>query len=97
MMNNELNNNFNQSTANQINALDEIADNVAIKSDEEIGRLIQETEETLTALMNELKKRQESEMHKAIDNLDEHMANADTSFKALRDFIAMALHELRGK
>ncbi|WP_434353334.1 hypothetical protein VH441_09085 [Psychrobacter sp. HD31] len=84
-------------TVSQINTLDEIADNVAIKSDDEINRLIEETEETLTALMDELKSRQANKMHNAIDNLDAHMTEADSSFKALRSFVNMALQELRKK
>lgn len=46
--------------------------------------------------MQELKKRQEDGQHKNIDDLDVHLENADTSFKALRNFIAMALKEIRG-
>lgn len=88
-------NEMNPNTVEQISTLDEIADNVAIKSDAEIEHLITETEETLSALMNELKRRQEDKRHKDIDNLEEHLNNANTSFKALRDFIAMALKEIR--
>lgn len=85
-----------KNTVSQISTLDEIADNVAIKSDVEIERLILETEETLAALMSELKRRQVDQQHKDIDNLEEHLSNADTSFKALREFISMALKEIRG-
>lgn len=85
-----------QSTQDAIDALDEVADSAHLRSDADIERLINETEETMQALMAELKKRQESAQHKNIDCLDEHLENADTSFKALRNFIAMALKEIRG-
>lgn len=85
-----------KSTTEQISTLDSIAENVAIKSSEEINQLIKETEETLSALMEELKRRQQDNMHKEIDHLEEYMEEADTSFKNLRKFIAMALAEIRG-
>lgn len=84
-----------ESTHTQIDALNEIESNVAMKSNEEIEQLIGETEDTLQALMSELKKRQENKMHKDIDNLDEYLEQADTSFKSLKDFIVMALKEIR--
>lgn len=90
-------NTLNESTVNQIHALDEIADKVAIKSDAEIERLITETEETLSALMDELKRRQMDKQHKDIDNLEAHLHNAHINFKALREFMMMALKEIGGK
>lgn len=84
-----------ESTNVQIDTLNEIESNVSVKSDAEIALLIEETEDTLAALMNELKRRQADAQHKDIDNLDDHLKNADTSFKALKEFIAMALKELR--
>lgn len=85
-----------QSTQAAITALDQVADELHLRSDEEIEHLINETEEALQALMQELKKRQQSGQHKSIDYLEAHLENADTSFKALRNFIAMALKEIRG-
>ncbi|SUD91723.1 hypothetical protein [Psychrobacter phenylpyruvicus] len=84
-----------KNTVEQINTLDKISSNVELKSNEEINRLITETEETLSALMGELKRRQEDKMHHEIENLDVYMQEADISFKNLRKFIAMALAELR--
>lgn len=84
-------------TNKDISALDKIAENVSLKSDAEIDQLISETEQTLHALMGELKKRQADQQHKDIDNLEEYLDEADTSFKALRKFIAMALKEIRGQ
>lgn len=84
-------------TKSAIDALDKIADNAHLKTDEEIDRLIKETEETLTALMGELKRRQADTQHKDIDNLEDHLAQADVSFKALRNFIALALKEIRNE
>lgn len=84
-------------TNKAISALDKITENVGLKSDEEINRLISETEQTLHALIGELKKRHADMQHKDIDNLEEHLDEANTSFKALRKFIAMALKEIRGQ
>ncbi|WP_296403126.1 hypothetical protein [Psychrobacter sp.] len=85
-----------KSTVDQIHILDDISENVSLKSNEDIDKLIKETEETLTSLMGELKRRQQDDMHKEIDHLEEYMEEADTSFKNLRKFIAMALAEIRG-
>lgn len=85
-----------QSTQAAITALDQVAGGLHLRSDEEIEQLINETEEALQALMQELKNRQQSGQHKNIDHLEAHLENADTSFKALRNFIAMALKEIRG-
>lgn len=85
-----------ENTTEQIDVLNKIESNVAMKSNDEIELLIKETEDTLQALMSELKRRQNDELHKDIDNLEEHLKNADTSFKSLKDFIAMALKEIRG-
>lgn len=86
----------NENTNEQIDVLNEIESNVAMKSNEEIARLIKETEETLQALMGELKSRQNDGLHKDIDNLEAYLQDADTSFKSLKNFIAMALKEIRG-
>lgn len=86
-----------KSTVEHINTLDEISSSVELKSNEEIDRLIKETEETLSSLMGELKRRQEDEMHHEIENLDMYMEEADVSFKNLRKFIAMALAEIRSE
>lgn len=83
-------------TDQQINSLNAIEHSVSMKTNEEIEILIEETEETLQVLMDELKKRRDKRLHKDIDNLDEHLKNADISFKSLKDFIAMALKEMRG-
>lgn len=85
-----------ENTTEQIDVLNKIESNVAMKSNDEIELLIKETEDTLQALMSELKRRQNDELHKDIDNLEEYLKNADTSFKSLKDFIAMALKEIRG-
>lgn len=84
-----------ENTDKQIDTLNEIESNVSMKTNEEIELLIKETEETLQTLMNELKKRQNKGLHKDIDNLEEHMNNANTSFKSLKDFIAMVLKEIK--
>ncbi|WP_019672411.1 hypothetical protein [Psychrobacter lutiphocae] len=86
-----------KNTVKQLNTLDDIAGNVAIKSNEEINKLIKETEETLAALMAELKRRQTDQMHDEIEHLDEYLEEADVSFKNLRKFIAMALAEIRSE
>lgn len=85
-----------ENTNKHVDALNEIESNVGMKSIEEIELLIKETEETLSALMNELTRRQHDAQHKDIEYLEKHLENADTSFKALKNFIAMALKELRG-
>lgn len=82
-------------TQKAIKALDKISGSAHLKTDDEINHLIQETEETLNTLMAELKRRQEDAQHKDIDNLEDHLAQADVSFKALRNFIALALKEIR--
>lgn len=87
---------INKSIVEQIKVLDNISDNVSLKSNEDIDELIKETQDTLSALMNELKRRQQDGIHKDIENLDVYMEEADTSFANLRKFIAMALKELRG-
>lgn len=85
-----------ENATNPIDVLNEIESNIAMKSNDEIEWLIKETEETLQALMNELKNRKNKGLHKDIDNLEEYLNNADTSFKSLKDFIAMALKEIKG-
>lgn len=83
-------------TNEQVDTLNEIEHNVSLKTDAEIELLIKETEETLQSLMTELKKRQEDVQHKDIDDLENHLEHADISFKAIKNFIAMALKEIRG-
>lgn len=82
-------------TSTYINCLNDIENAVSNMSTDELETLATETQETLDALMNELKKRQAEKQHSEIDNLEEHLQNADISFKSLKDFIAMALKEIR--
>lgn len=85
-----------KSTVEQIKVLDNILENVSLKSNEDINALIKETQDTLSALMDELKRRQQDGLHKDIENLDVYMEEVDSSFANLRKFIEMALKELRG-
>lgn len=85
-----------KSTVEQIKVLDNILENVSFKSNEDINALIKETQDTLSALMDELKRRQQDGLHKDIENLDVYMEEVDSSFANLRKFIEMALKELRG-
>lgn len=80
----------------QVDMLNDIEISVAGKTEEELELLVTETEETLQTLMNELKRRRHKALHKDVDNLDEYLEQADTSFKSLKNFIAMALKEIRG-
>lgn len=89
-------NNTQPSTQDAIDNLDEVENTMHLRSDAEIERLINETEDTLQALMQELKRRQHEGQRKNINELDEYLENADTSLQALRKFIAMALKEIRG-
>lgn len=85
----------NTSNSSEIEKLNEIESNVSMRTDEEIEILIKQTEEKLQTLMGELKNRQRQGRHQDIDNLEEHLHNADTSFKSLKAFIAMALREIK--
>lgn len=84
------------STSKYISCLNDIENTVSAMSSDELETLASETQETLEALMGELNKRRAKKMHGDIDNLEEHLKSADTSFKSLKDFIAMALREIRG-
>lgn len=78
-----------------IKAMNKMVNSLHLQSDEDIETLVAKTETALKALMDELKRRQDDEQHRNIDYLDEHLENADTSFKSLRRFIAMAMNELK--
>ncbi len=59
--------------------------------------LIEETEESLGELKDEFERRQETEQHREIDNLETHLKNAELSLKTIRDFIAYLLEDLRAE
>ncbi|PIE40988.1 MAG: hypothetical protein CSA49_05665 [Gammaproteobacteria bacterium] len=67
---------------------------IHLQSKEEVEALVAQTEATLNALIAELKRRNEDEQHQSIEDLDIHLQEADTSFKRLRHFIAMALDQI---
>ncbi len=67
---------------------------IHLQSKEEVEALVAQTEMTLNALIAELKRRNEDEQHQDIENLEEHLREADTSFKNLRHFITMALEKI---
>ncbi|PIE25424.1 MAG: hypothetical protein CSA60_00520 [Neptuniibacter caesariensis] len=67
---------------------------IHLQPKEEVEALVAQTEATLNALIAELKRRNEDEQHQSIENLDDHLKEADTSFKRLRHFITMALDQI---
>ncbi|SEA98367.1 hypothetical protein [Rubrimonas cliftonensis] len=71
--------------------------NVKEMRTETLRKLVDETEATLEELSAELERREEAEQHQEIDRLDEHFRNAELSLTAIRDFIAQALSDLRGR
>jgi uncharacterized membrane-anchored protein YhcB (DUF1043 family) len=56
---------------------------------------IGELEAKLAGLKTELKKESESEQHKAIDQLDLHYADLDTTFNSLKEFLDMLRDDFR--
>lgn len=70
-------------------------DNLEVKTDKEIEELVKTTEKVLSALKKELRNRKEHVQHQGIDELESHLEQADTSFKALSHFIHMAISELK--
>lgn len=81
----------------EIDALDHIAEYASLRTNDEIHSLIQETEQTLNSLVSELRRRQLEAQHRDIDHLEEHLAHAESNFAALKNFVALALKEIRGE
>ncbi|MES9833102.1 MAG: hypothetical protein ABW139_12770 [Candidatus Thiodiazotropha sp. DIVDIV] len=59
--------------------------------EEKIGEL----ETKLAGLKAELKKEVESEQHQAIDQLDLHYADLDTTFNSLKEFLDVLREDFR--
>jgi uncharacterized coiled-coil protein SlyX len=56
---------------------------------------ISELETKLASLKAELHKESESEQHKAIDQLDFHYADLDTTFNTLKEFLGVLREDFR--
>jgi hypothetical protein len=56
---------------------------------------IGELEVKLADLKAELKKEEESEQHQAIDQLDFHYADLDTTFNSLKEFLVVLREDFR--
>jgi uncharacterized coiled-coil protein SlyX len=54
-----------------------------------------ELETKLAGLKTELKKETESEQHQAIDQLDFHYADLDTTFNSLKEFLEVLREDFR--
>lgn len=61
-------------------------------SNERLSRLIDETQETLAELKEEVERRREAAQDREIENLDQHMEEAELSLSALRDFVRLLVH-----
>ena len=66
-------------------------------SDKSIRRIIAETESTLGELKAELKRREESAQRVQIQNLEEHMKEAEFSLKGIKNFISFLIRECRSQ
>ncbi len=66
-------------------------------SDTSIRKIIAETESTLSELKAELKRREEAAQHIQIQNLEEHMSEAEFSLKGIKNFIAFLIRECRSQ
>lgn len=56
--------------------------------------LVGETETALSQLKTELERREEQEQHHDIEQLEEHMKDAELSLQSIRDFIAYLISDM---
>lgn len=66
-------------------------------STKRLRALVTETESTLTELKSELDRREEIQQEHEVENLEQHMKNAELSLKGIRDFLAFLYEEMTVK
>ena len=71
-------------------------DNLQSLKTKRVRKLLHETEATLTELKDELARRQLLKANEEISHIDEHIDNAESSLKSIRDFLAYLTKDLIG-
>ena len=66
-------------------------------SKKRLKKLIKETEKTLSKLNKEVIRREQANQNDEIDDLEQHMENAEGSLKSIRGFLAILSDELHKK
>ena len=56
-----------------------------------------DTEETLAELKAEMERRDEADQTREIDNLEEHMKNAELSLQTIRDFFRHLVEDMKSR
>lgn len=64
-------------------------------TNDNIKKLIDETESTLSELKSELEYRDEQSQQREIANLDNHMKSAELSLKSIREFLNYLIEDIR--
>ncbi|WP_289029255.1 hypothetical protein [uncultured Paraglaciecola sp.] len=71
--------------------------NVNVLSTERLKALIADTEGTLKQLTIELERRELLKQENAIENLEEHMKDAELSLDTIRQFLAYLANDLKNR
>lgn len=68
-----------------------------IMSKDKLNALIGETEDTLAELKAEMDRRDEADQQREIENLDEHLRNAELSLRTIKDFFRFLVDDMKNK
>ncbi|WP_133470138.1 hypothetical protein [Paraglaciecola marina] len=71
--------------------------NVNVLTTERLKALIADTEGTLKQLTIELERRELLKQENAIENLEEHMKDAELSLDTIREFLAYLTNDLKSR
>lgn len=74
---------------------EEIKEQLAATPSEELEKLIDETEQSVSALREEIERRRKKRQHLEIDHLEDHLQNAKGKWSELKRFFEFVLSDLR--
>ncbi|GGE16674.1 hypothetical protein GCM10011360_01810 [Primorskyibacter flagellatus] len=70
---------------------------IKIMPKDKLRALIGDTEETLAELKAEMERRDEADQAREIENLEEHMKNAELSLQTIRDFFRHLVEDMKSR